>query len=88
MIHSLQEVKAAMAALLSINRIAGATHKIMAYRIHVPEKQTFIQDYDDDGETAAGGRLLLLLQLADVQNVVVVVSRWFGGILLGEQTMV
>jgi putative IMPACT (imprinted ancient) family translation regulator len=27
--------------------------------------------------------LLLLLQVADVQNAVVVVSRWFGGILLG-----
>ncbi len=43
------------------------------------------QDYDDDGETAAGGRLLHLLQAADVRNVVVVVSRWFGGVLMGPQ---
>ena len=38
---------------------------------------------DDDGEDAAGGRLLHLLQLAKAENVVVVVSRWFGGVLLG-----
>ena len=42
-----------------------------------------LQDYDDGGEDAAGGRLLHLLQILDVQNTVVVVSRWFGGIKLG-----
>ena len=42
-----------------------------------------IQDYDDDGEDAAGGRLLHLLQILDVRNTVVVVSRWYGGIKLG-----
>ena len=41
------------------------------------------QDYDDDGEAAAGSRLLHLLQVTDARNVVVVVSRWYGGILLG-----
>ena len=44
---------------------------------------TFYQDHDDDGETAAGGRLLRLLVLADARNVVVVVSRWYGGVHLG-----
>jgi hypothetical protein len=42
-----------------------------------------IQDCDDDGETAAGGRLLHLMQLTDVWNVLVVVSRWYGGVKLG-----
>ncbi|KAF6257173.1 ribosomal protein S5 domain 2-type protein [Scenedesmus sp. NREL 46B-D3] len=56
----------------------------MAYRIAAPGKPgVFYQDFDDDGEAAAGGRLLHLLQVADVQNAVVVVSRWFGGVLLG-----
>ena len=41
------------------------------------------QDYDDDGEDAAGGRLLHLLQILDVKNTVVVVSRWYGGVKLG-----
>lgn len=39
------------------------TNRSMAYRIHVPEKNTFLQDCDDDGEDAAGGRLLHLLQV-------------------------
>ena len=42
-----------------------------------------MQDFDDDGESAAGGRLLHLLQIVGAQDVVVVVSRWYGGILLG-----
>ena len=42
-----------------------------------------MQDYDDDGESAAGGRLLKLLALVGAENVVVVVSRWYGGVLLG-----
>lgn len=41
------------------------------------------QDYDDDGEDAAGGRLLKLLQLMGCWNVLVVVSRWYGGVKLG-----
>ncbi|KAL4942759.1 hypothetical protein BDV06DRAFT_211581 [Aspergillus oleicola] len=45
--------------------------------------EMIIQDSDDDGETAAGGRLLHLMQLMDVWDVVVVVTRWYGGVLLG-----
>ncbi len=73
-----------MSVLLRINKIANATHNIMAYRIVLQAGRQQVQDYDDDGEAAAGGRLLHLLQAADVRNVVVVVSRWFGGVLLGE----
>jgi len=40
-------------------------------------------DNDDDGESAAGGRLAHLLQILDVNNVLVVVTRIFGGIHLG-----
>lgn len=41
------------------------------------------QDYDDDGEDAAGGRLLHLLQILDVKDLVVIVTRWYGGVHLG-----
>lgn len=64
-------------------KIASATHNIYAYRIYCEDKKSFLQDCEDDGETAAGGRLLHLLQILDVRNVLVVVSRWYGGILLG-----
>ncbi|EGD88254.1 hypothetical protein H112_04739 [Trichophyton rubrum D6] len=48
-----------------------------------PGRDTVVQDFDDDGETAAGGRLLHLMQLMDVWDVVVVVTRWYGGVKLG-----
>lgn len=82
-IRSLEDVERVMATLLTNGKIARATHNIMAYRIAVTDKDTVLQDYDDDGESAAGGRLLKLLALVGAENVVVVVSRWFGGVLLG-----
>jgi hypothetical protein len=63
-------------------KIAKATHNMTAWRIKQENGISF-QDCDDDGETAAGGRLLHLLQLTDCWNVAVCVSRWYGGIHLG-----
>lgn len=42
-----------------------------------------MHDQSDDGESGAGGRLQHLLQTVDARNCVVVVSRWYGGVLLG-----
>ncbi|KAJ8278070.1 hypothetical protein GJAV_G00083490 [Gymnothorax javanicus] len=78
-----RQVKMVLDKLYENKKIANATHNIYAYRIYCEDKQTFLQDCEDDGETAAGGRLLHLLQILDVRNVMVVVSRWYGGILLG-----
>ena len=72
-------------------RVAKATHNINAYRIRSPPvagtndglRQITYQDSDDAGETAAGTRLLHLLQGMDVWDVFVVVSRWYGGVQLG-----
>lgn len=83
-VTSVDAVQEVVNYLLTNNKIRSATHNIMAYRIERDDAPgTFIQDCDDDGEAAAGGRLLHLLQMVDARNVVVVVSRWFGGILLG-----
>ncbi|XP_061095923.1 protein IMPACT isoform X2 [Conger conger] len=78
-----RQVKMVLDKLCENKKIANATHNIHAYRIYCEDRQTFLQDCEDDGETAAGGRLLHLLQILDVRNVLVVVSRWYGGILLG-----
>ena len=97
-VKSQAEAEAAVNHLISTDkRVAKATHNIMAYRIrsstptnaqstHTANRhqQLVFQDYEDDGETAAGGRLLHLLQIMDVWNLVVVVSRWYGGIKLGR----
>ena len=69
-------------------RAAKASHNITAYRIRALSTVESIgeityQDCDDDGENAAGGRLLDLLKKMNVWNVLVVVSRWYGGIKLG-----
>ena len=70
--------------LTTDKRAAKATHNISAYRLRSAENPTVTyQDCDDDGETAAGGRLLKLLQAMDVWGVLVVVSRWYGGVKLG-----
>jgi hypothetical protein len=87
-VSSLDEAQESISHLLSTNKkVATATHNIQAWRIRSTSSQTghvtTIQDSDDDGETAAGGRLLHLMQLMDVWNVVVVVTRWYGGVKLG-----
>ncbi|CAI2188925.1 10678_t:CDS:2 [Funneliformis geosporum] len=60
----------------------GATHNVLAYRIQSSDG-SFIEEYHDDGETYAGNRVLTLLKTLEAKNVVVVVTRWFGGQLLG-----
>lgn len=42
-----------------------------------------MQDFHDDGEGGAGIKIMHFLQDSNVRNVLVVVSRWYGGILLG-----
>ncbi|OLN82125.1 Protein IMPACT-like protein [Colletotrichum chlorophyti] len=61
-----------------------ATHNMTAWRIRGPNGTSF-QDCDDDGETAAGSRLLHLMQLMDLWDVMVVVTRWYGGQKLGPR---
>ncbi|KAL8674845.1 MAG: hypothetical protein Q9168_000731 [Polycauliona sp. 1 TL-2023] len=85
-VQSTSEAQAAIAHLLSTDKRASkATHNINAYRIRtlVDSHEVVYQDCDDDGEDAAGGRLLKLLQIMDVWNLLVVVSRWYGGVKLG-----
>lgn len=90
-VDSLEQAQAFLDHLTATDRkVAAATHNISAWRIRHKkagarngESETVVQDYDDDGETAAGGRLLHVMQLMDVWNVVVVVTRWYGGIHLG-----
>ena len=84
-VHTPAAARDAIAHLLSADkRVAKATHNITAYRIRdASNPAVTYQDCNDDGETAAGRRLLHLLQLLGVWNVLVVVSRWFGGVKLG-----
>ncbi|EGW36144.1 YigZ family protein [Desulfosporosinus sp. OT] len=59
----------------------NARHYVYAYRLH----DGFIEKSSDDGEPqGTGGRPVLdILQHRNVWNILVVVVRYFGGILLG-----
>jgi len=87
-VQSLAEVKAFRAEVLSDKKVAKATHNIFAFRWTDPASGIMHHDCDDDGETAAAGRLAEMLRLmglasAGSAGVAVIVSRWYGGVKLG-----
>ena len=65
-----------------------ARHNCFAYR--VCEKNAIIERASDDGEpsSTAGAPMLNLLLKSDLVNCLVVVTRYFGGILLGTGGLV
>lgn len=82
-VTSVAQAKEYLHHLLNTDKkVAKATHNMTAWRIKGLNDATY-QDCDDDGETAAGSRMLHLMQLMDMWDVMVVVSRWYGGVHLG-----
>lgn len=64
-----------------------ANHNVYAYRIG---QKKMIERFSDDGEPVhtAGLPVLSVLQKEDIRNVCVVVTRYFGGTLLGTGGLV
>jgi len=64
-----------------------ATHNVYAYYL---KGDTEIQKYSDDGEPqgTAGMPVLEVIKKQGLQDVVVVVTRYFGGILLGASGLI
>ena len=65
-----------------------ARHNCIAYR--VVENGNIIEKSSDDGEPSgtAGAPMLNILQKNELANILVVVTRYFGGILLGTGGLV
>lgn len=65
----------------------NARHNVFAYQIG---ENNEIQRFSDDGEPqgTAGVPVLSVLQTEDIKNTAVVVTRYFGGILLGTGGLV
>ncbi|XP_048744451.2 protein IMPACT-B-like isoform X2 [Ostrea edulis] len=79
-----KQVKLVLDSLCQSKKIAMATHNIYAYRIiQNDQSDVYYQGCEDDGETQAGSRMLHLMQIVDARNVIVVVTRWYGGVHLG-----
>lgn len=80
-VHSVDEAMDALELLKQDRKIMRSRHNMTAYRIKNGDIR--YQDFDDDGESAAGGRMLHLLTIMDLWNCIAVVSRWFGGVHIG-----
>ncbi len=65
-----------------------ARHNCIAYRVMEDEK--IVERFSDDGEPSgtAGAPMLNILQKNNLVNVLIVVTRYFGGILLGTGGLV
>jgi hypothetical protein len=79
-VQSVEDVRSFLAILMDDRKIERALHNMLAYRI---VGDCVIKDNDEDGEDAAGSKMSHLLELMKVENVAVVVTRWYGGVLLG-----
>jgi len=64
-----------------------ATHNVYAYSIGLNSE---IQKFSDDGEPSgtAGKPVLEVIKSKEVKNVLIVVTRYFGGILLGANGLI
>jgi putative IMPACT (imprinted ancient) family translation regulator len=58
-----------------------ATHNSSAYRIATPE-WAIIESLDDDGETGAGMCILREMRRANAVDMIIIVTRYFGGVHL------
>lgn len=65
----------------------NASHNVYAYSIN---NDTLIQRYSDDGEPSgtAGMPVLEVIKRMGIQDIVVVVTRYFGGTLLGASGLI
>lgn len=65
-----------------------ARHNCMAYRI--VENNQIIEKSSDDGEPSgtAGAPMLNILQKNNLGNILIIITRYFGGILLGTGGLV
>ncbi|KAK6956599.1 hypothetical protein Daesc_001878 [Daldinia eschscholtzii] len=71
----------------AVPSLQSATHNAWAYRVQVPTNlfgaTTIREDSFDDGESGCGDFLLKILRETNTINTLVVMTRWYGGIMLG-----
>ncbi len=80
-VENREDVKSFLKKLKSDKKYAKATHNSWAVRIS--HDHQIWETKSDDGEVGAGAVILRILQKENFTNGVVVVTRWFGGVMLG-----
>lgn len=82
-VNSVEEIEDILTAIRK--KYYDATHHCFAYRL-----ENNIQKMSDDGEPAktAGAPILDVITKQDITNILVVVTRYFGGTLLGAGGLV
>ncbi|KAG4427713.1 hypothetical protein IFR05_016803 [Cadophora sp. M221] len=81
-ITSPSDATTALQTLLAQNKdLREASHNISAWRVQGPHG--ILESSNDDGESGGGRHILGLLQADNVVGVLLVVTRWYGGVMLG-----
>ena len=81
-IRTQDDIIPALHAIYALSGVARANHNIYAYRLEAGDQ--IIEHFSDDREWGAGRKVLELLREHNVTNKLVCVSRWYGGINLGQ----
>ncbi len=84
-VQSLNDIRAAYKALLLKPECMAANHNMAAYRLYSTETTKTQDGYCDDGEFGMGRVIRNAMQRADAKNVVVFVTRTYGGQKLGSK---
>lgn len=83
-VNNISDVRRAYIKLLCDPVLAGATHNVAVYRLSdANQPGSVISSFYSDGEHGAGRHINYLLQRQKVSNVVVFISRIYGGAHLG-----
>jgi len=64
--------------------LRSATHNVTAWRFQTDQGK-IVEESDDDGEQRAGAHILEILKSSNIMGVMMVMTRWYGGVLLGTQ---
>ncbi|KAI4598307.1 hypothetical protein KJ359_003191 [Pestalotiopsis sp. 9143b] len=86
-ITQISQRQTTMQALFSaIPNLQTASHNAWAYRVKKPDmfgSFTIKEGSEDDGESGCGNFLLKIMRESDTIDTIVVMTRWYGGIMLG-----
>ena len=81
---SYKQIRKSIVEVMRKEGVPSATHNVYAYRFQ-GQDGTIHEGSDDDGEYGAGRHLLKSLTDHEINNVLVIVSRWFSGNKLGPR---